>query len=42
MKICRFNQTRLGLVTDDSARDVSGALSKLPSASYPFPRHDAR
>jgi 2-keto-4-pentenoate hydratase/2-oxohepta-3-ene-1,7-dioic acid hydratase in catechol pathway len=41
MKICRFNDNRLGLVADDGVRDVSAALSKLPSATYPFPKHDA-
>jgi len=41
MKLCRYNDNRLGLVTDDGVRDVSAALSKLPSATYPFPRHDA-
>src|SRR5205085_207565 len=40
MKICRFNDNRLGVVADDGVRDVSGALAKLPSATYPFPRHD--
>jgi 2-keto-4-pentenoate hydratase/2-oxohepta-3-ene-1,7-dioic acid hydratase in catechol pathway len=40
MKICRFNDNRLGLVADDGVRDVSAALAKLPSFSYPFPRHD--
>jgi 2-keto-4-pentenoate hydratase/2-oxohepta-3-ene-1,7-dioic acid hydratase in catechol pathway len=40
MKICRFNDNRLGLVTDDGVRDVSAVLAKLPSSSYPFPRHD--
>src|SRR4051812_1759158 len=41
MKICRFDDNRLGLVGDDGIRDVSSVLAKLPSASYPFPRHDA-
>jgi len=41
MKICRFNDNRLGLVGDDGVRDVTAALSKLPSATYPFPKHDA-
>src|SRR5204863_716098 len=41
MKICRFDDNRLGLVTDDGIRDVSAVLSKLPSVTYPFPRHDA-
>src|SRR3954470_4470255 len=40
MKICRFNDNRLGVVADDGVRDVSGALAKLPSSHYPFPRHD--
>ena len=40
MKICRFNDNRLGLVADDGVRDVSAALSKLPSSTYPFPKHD--
>ena len=40
MKICRFNDNRLGLVADDGVRDVSAVLAKLPSSSYPFPRHD--
>ena len=41
MKICRFDNNRLGLVADDGIRDVTGVLAKLPTASYPFPRHDA-
>src|SRR3954462_13625275 len=40
MKLCRFNDNRLGLVADDGVRDVSGALAKLPCATYPFPKHD--
>src|SRR5436190_24137110 len=40
MKICRFDDNRLGLVRDDGIRDVSAALAKLPAVSYPFPRHD--
>src|SRR5204863_1531402 len=41
MKICRFDDNRLGLVTDDGIRDVSAVLGKLPAVTYPFPRHDA-
>ena len=41
MKICRFDDNRLGLVAEDGIRDVSAALSKLPAVTYPFPRHDA-
>src|SRR3954470_17258317 len=40
MKLCRFNDNRLGVVGDDGVRDVSAALSGLPSATYPFPKHD--
>ena len=40
MKICRFNDNRLGLVAEEGVRDVSGVLAKLPSSTYPFPRHD--
>jgi 2-keto-4-pentenoate hydratase/2-oxohepta-3-ene-1,7-dioic acid hydratase in catechol pathway len=41
MKICRFDDNRLGLVGNDGIRDVSAVLSRLPQASYPFPKHDA-
>jgi 2-keto-4-pentenoate hydratase/2-oxohepta-3-ene-1,7-dioic acid hydratase in catechol pathway len=41
MKICRFDDNRLGVVADDGVRDVSAVLSKLPAVTYPFPRHDA-
>jgi 2-keto-4-pentenoate hydratase/2-oxohepta-3-ene-1,7-dioic acid hydratase in catechol pathway len=41
MKICRFDDNRLGVVTDDGLRDVSSVLGRLPAVTYPFPRHDA-
>ena len=41
MKICRFDDNRLGIVGDDGIRDVSALLSRLPAVTYPFPRHDA-
>ena len=41
MKICRFDNNRLGLVGEDGIRDVTAALGKLPAVGYPFPRHDA-
>lgn len=41
MKICRFDDNRLGVVMHDGIRDVTAVLGKLPAASYPFPRHDA-
>jgi 2-keto-4-pentenoate hydratase/2-oxohepta-3-ene-1,7-dioic acid hydratase in catechol pathway len=40
MKICRFDNNRLGVVGGDGIRDVTTVLSKLPAASYPYPRHD--
>lgn len=41
MKLCRFGDNRLGLVTGDEVRDVTPALEVLPTARYPYPRHDA-
>jgi 2-keto-4-pentenoate hydratase/2-oxohepta-3-ene-1,7-dioic acid hydratase in catechol pathway len=40
MKICRYNDARLGVVKGESVFDVSEALDTLRPASYPFPRHD--
>lgn len=40
MKICLFNDNRLGLIEGDIVYDVSQALRILSSARYPFPRHD--
>ena len=40
MRICRFDDNRLGLVEGDLVRDVTAALDVLPPARYPFPRHD--
>lgn len=36
MKICRFDDNRLGLVEGDEVRDVSAALEVLPSQRYPL------
>ena len=41
MRLCRFNQNRLGLVEGAGVRDVTPALEALPSHRYPFPLHDA-
>jgi 2-keto-4-pentenoate hydratase/2-oxohepta-3-ene-1,7-dioic acid hydratase in catechol pathway len=41
MRICRFDDDRLGLVEGETIRDVSAALERLPQVRYPFPRHDA-
>ena len=40
MKLCRFNDNRLGLVEGANVRDVTAALDILPAARYPYPRHD--
>jgi 2-keto-4-pentenoate hydratase/2-oxohepta-3-ene-1,7-dioic acid hydratase in catechol pathway len=44
MRLCRFDEGRLGVVEDGAARpsvrDVTAALDVLPAARYPFPRHD--
>lgn len=41
MKICRFDNGRLGLIDGDEVLDVTEALSVLPTVSYPYPKHDA-
>ena len=40
MKICRYDDDRLGLVTGDDIRDVSGALTVLPAVHWPVPLGD--
>lgn len=40
MKICWFNDHRLGLIENDSVLDVSAALSALPAFRYPPPKGD--
>jgi len=40
MKICRFNQNRLGVVRDQEVIDVSSVLAQLPVAQYPYPSYD--
>lgn len=37
MRICWFNDKRLGLVKGDQVHDVSKVLAKLPPPAYPFP-----
>jgi 2-keto-4-pentenoate hydratase/2-oxohepta-3-ene-1,7-dioic acid hydratase in catechol pathway len=41
MKICRFDDNRLGLVRDEMVYDVTHVLKKLPAFRYPLPGHDA-
>src|SRR5258706_3093173 len=40
MKICRFDDNRLGVVLDSEVADVTAALDILPAVRYPLPRHD--
>lgn len=40
MRLCRFDDNRLGLVEGDAVRDVTGALEVLPEVRYPLPAHD--
>jgi 2-keto-4-pentenoate hydratase/2-oxohepta-3-ene-1,7-dioic acid hydratase in catechol pathway len=40
MRLCRFNENRLGIVDGLLIRDVTPALEVLPRQTYPFPSHD--
>ncbi len=41
MKICRYDDNRIGLVQDDGIRDVTAAVaSELGSFGYPLPKFD--
>jgi 2-keto-4-pentenoate hydratase/2-oxohepta-3-ene-1,7-dioic acid hydratase in catechol pathway len=40
MKICRFDNDRLGVVEGDRVLDVTGALDVLPKVSWPLPPGD--
>jgi 2-keto-4-pentenoate hydratase/2-oxohepta-3-ene-1,7-dioic acid hydratase in catechol pathway len=40
MRLCRFNEGRLGLVEGENVRDVTAALAVLPSYQYPLPAYD--
>jgi 2-keto-4-pentenoate hydratase/2-oxohepta-3-ene-1,7-dioic acid hydratase in catechol pathway len=40
MKLCRFDNDRLGLIERDVLRDVTAALEVLPRHAYPLPRFD--
>lgn len=41
MKLCFFNDNRLGLVEANTVYDVSEALRQLPTSGYPYPQTDA-
>ncbi|MCC2096183.1 MAG: fumarylacetoacetate hydrolase family protein [Hyphomicrobiales bacterium] len=40
MKICRFDDNRIGLVEGDQVRDVTGVLDSLPPLKWPVPFGD--
>ena len=40
MKLCRFDDHRLGLIEADQVRDVTAALDVLPAYRYPLPSFD--
>jgi 2,4-didehydro-3-deoxy-L-rhamnonate hydrolase len=40
MKICRYDDNRLGLVRGDTVHDVTKALDLLPAARWPLPQGD--
>jgi 2-keto-4-pentenoate hydratase/2-oxohepta-3-ene-1,7-dioic acid hydratase in catechol pathway len=40
MKLCRFDDGRLGVVEGSGIRDVTPALDVLPACRYPLPRYD--
>jgi len=40
MRLCRFDDNRLGVVDGPIIRDVTAALDVLPPQSYPYPTHD--
>ncbi len=40
MKLCRFDDHRLGVVEGGNVRDVTAALDVLPGYRYPLPAHD--
>lgn len=40
MRICFFNDQRLGLIENNQVRDISEVLKELPVQGYPYPRTD--
>lgn len=40
MKICRYDDNRIGLVQDDGIHDVTRVLGELGTFTYPLPKHD--
>ncbi len=40
MRLCRFDDDRLGLVTGDEVRDVTAVIARLPAHRWPLPKSD--
>jgi 2-keto-4-pentenoate hydratase/2-oxohepta-3-ene-1,7-dioic acid hydratase in catechol pathway len=40
MKVCRFDENRLGIIEGGSVADVTSALDVIPPARYPLPKAD--
>lgn len=40
MRLCRYDDNRLGVVRGDAVHDVTEVLEALPSFRYPLPDHD--
>jgi 2-keto-4-pentenoate hydratase/2-oxohepta-3-ene-1,7-dioic acid hydratase in catechol pathway len=40
VRLCQFDDHRLGLVENGTIRDVTPVLDQLPACRYPFPVHD--
>ena len=40
MRICWFNDNRLGIVKGDRVHDVTKVLEKMPKLAYPYPKGD--
>ena len=40
MRLCRYNENRLGVVRGDAVHDVTAVLEALPTFRYPLPDHD--
>jgi 2-keto-4-pentenoate hydratase/2-oxohepta-3-ene-1,7-dioic acid hydratase in catechol pathway len=40
MKICRYDDQRVGLVRDDAVHDVTAVVEELGRFGYPLPKHD--
>lgn len=40
MRLCRFDDDRLGVVTGGEVSDVTGVIDRLPARRWPFPKGD--